>query len=407
MSSTSVRLSPLCSGLSLRFENSSGRRISLMVQAAFVCFSVVTMSACATRGYTRSHAQVVGEAKSKGVAVRAVEEERKIFDRYQKENRNKLYSLLRERGGSAPASDGSAALVGDGNYVLGPSDIIELAVFGVDELNTKARITQTGMVSLPLLGAVELGGLTEEDATNRLKKELSVHLRNPEVVLSIAEYGSHEVSVIGSVANPGKLALRKDRNTLLEVIGGAGGLTKEAGNFLTIIPATEKGSAESLVAGAKHSLELSSDTGSYNNGIELPVAAALGLNNAPPVEVPLRGGDIVIVQPAGQVLVEGEVENRGAYTLGDNSTLVGALASAGGLTYSARFDEIEIIRKIGNADKVTIVYNLEKIQSGEEDNPLLKNGDIVRIPSAEGKRFSQDVFKAIQNFINIGGAIPL
>jgi protein involved in polysaccharide export with SLBB domain len=108
-------------------------------------------------------------------------------------------------------------------------------------------------------------------------------------------------------------------------------------------------------------------------------------------------------------MVEGEVEKRGQYVLGENATLIGALAAAGGISYGARYDEVEIVRKLNNKEKVTLVYNLESIQSGAIDNPLLRNGDVVRVPSAGGKRFSQDVFKALQGFINfgVGSRLPI
>jgi protein involved in polysaccharide export with SLBB domain len=132
----------------------------------------------------------------------------------------------------------------------------------------------------------------------------------------------------------------------------------------------------------------------------------MGLNGNSPVDVPVRGGDTVVVQPAGQVLVEGEVERRGAYSINDNLTLIGALAAAGGITYGAKLDEVEVVRRLSK-NRISLVYDLTKVRSGEQDNLLLKNGDIVRVPSAEGKRFSQDTFLALQRFIGFGGRLPM
>jgi polysaccharide export outer membrane protein len=381
--------------ISRPFNNPQGILLSLLV---------VFLSSCAPRSYTRSHSEVVAEAKNSGAQVRTIEEDLQLYQDYQQKNRGKLYGLLKERDLKVADED----KVGD--YVLAPGDEIQLAVFGVDELNTKARISQTGIVSLPLIGKVELGGLTELQATEKLKAKLSNHLRDPQVVLSIANYSGHQVSVVGAVARPGKQILRKDRNTLLEVVGAAGGLTKEAGNFITFIAAEDGLSkAAKLVEVARNTLEEDSANVTKGQGIEIPVAIAFGLNSTSPVQIPLRGGDIILVQPAGQVMVEGEVEKRGQFNLGENATLIGALAAAGGISYGARYDEVEIVRRLGSQEKVTLLYDLEKIQSGAQENPYLKNGDIVRVPSATGKRFSQDVFKAIQGFINfgLGGRLPL
>jgi len=377
------------------FKNAQGIALSLIV---------LSLYSCAPRSYTKSHSEIVAEAKSSGVQVRTIEEDLQLYKEYEKKNRDKLYSLLKKRDVKAADKDRES------DYVLAPGDEIQLAVFGVDELNTKVRISQTGVVSLPLIGMVELGGLTELQATERLKARLSGHLRDPQVVLSVSNYSGHQVSVVGAVAHPGKQILRKDRNTLLEVVGAAGGLTKEAGNFITFIPAEDglsKGA--SLVEVARSSLEEDSGSAKKEHGIEIPVAVAFGLNSTSPVQIPLRAGDVILVQPSGQVMVEGEVDKRGQFNLGENATLIGALAAAGGISYGARYDEVEIVRRLGSQEKVTLLYDLEKIQSGAQENPYLKNGDIVRVPSATGKRFSQDVFKAIQSFINfgLGGRLPL
>jgi polysaccharide export outer membrane protein len=379
-------------------------RLPKNIRSIMLSLIVLALYSCAPRSYTKPHSQVVAEAKRAGVQVRTVEEDLQLFEEHEKKNREKLYSLLKKR--DVIVADKER----ESDYVLAPGDEIQLAVFGVDELNTKARIAQTGTVSLPLIGMVELGGLTELQATDRLKGRLSGHLRDPQVVLSISDYSGHQVSVVGAVAHPGKQILRKDRNTLLEVVGAAGGLTKEAGNFVTFIAAEEADSkGGSLVDVAKSSLEEGAGSMQTDQGIEVPVAAAFGLNSTSPVQIPLRGGDIILVQPSGQVMVEGEVEKRGQFNLGENATLVGALAAAGGISYGAQFDEVEIVRRLGNQEKVTLLYDLEMIQSGAQENPYLKNGDIVRVPSATGKRFSQDVFKAVQGFINfgLGGRLPL
>jgi protein involved in polysaccharide export with SLBB domain len=142
------------------------------------------------------------------------------------------------------------------------------------------------------------------------------------------------------------------------------------------------------------------------NSFEVSLNAALGLFGSPPLEVPIEGGDTIVVQQAGQVLVEGEVERRGAYALGDNMTLVGALAAAGGITYGAKFDEVEVVRKM-RGERVSLLFDLDQVRTGNQENLLLKNGDVVRVPSAGGRRFSQDLFSSVQGFIRIGGQVPV
>jgi len=361
-----------------------------------IIFTIPTLGGCAIRSYTKSHSEIIAEAKAKGESVRTIEEDRAFHDELQKRNREKLYALLKQRGAE---NDSNPAAV---DYILSPGDEVSLSVLGVGKMNGKFRITQTGVVSFPLIGPVKLGGLTEIQATEALRTKLKEILREPEFTLLVTEYAGSYVSVLGAVATPGKQILTKDRNGLIEVLGSAGGPSKDAGNYMTLVPAETSGEdSASLEDSAKAALERMS-TNSGDSGVEIPLAAVIGVNNKTPLDVPLRSGDIIVVQPAGRIMVEGGVDKRGQYTLGESATLVSALAAAGGVSYGARLDEVEIVRKLSPNEKITLVYDLLAIQNGSQKNPYLKNGDIVRVPSATGTRFSQDVFKGLQGFLTMG-----
>ncbi len=372
------------------------------ILVAATLLAALTLAGCATRSYTKSHSDIIAEAKANGETIRTIEEERAFYQQHQEKNRQKIYAILKQRG----AESGTSAEGFD--YVLAPGDEISLSVLGVDNMGGKFRITQNGLVSFPLIGGVKLGGLTEVQATKVLRSKLREQLREPEFTLLVTDYAGHYVSVLGAVSNPGKQILTKDRNSLIEVLGAAGGATKDAGNYITLVPAkASDATTGSLADAARATLEEGARGVSTDQGVEIPLAAAMGLNSAAPLDIPLRGGDILVVQPGGQIMVEGEVDKRGQYTLGESATLVGALAAAGGVSYGARLDEIEIVRKLGVNEKVTLVYDLLAIQNGSQKNPFLKNGDVVRVPSATGTRFSQDVFKGLQGFLNMGLQAPV
>jgi polysaccharide export outer membrane protein len=260
------------------------------------------------------------------------------------------------------------------------------------------RVTDGGRISFPLIGEFQVAGLSEQTAASSLARALAGHVRDPQVSVEVVEFGGHQISVLGAVATPGKVALRKGRSSLVDVLGEAGGVSEKVGNFVTIIPASMRNSQ-----GLEASLM---ENSSKREGFELPLPLVLGLMGSAPLEVPLEAGDVVVVQPAGSITVEGEVEHRGAFSVTDNFTLVGALAAAGGITYGANFKEIEVVRNVEDVGSVSLIFDLEKISTGEEQNLLLKNGDVVRVPSDSGKRFSQDVFRSIQGFIRFGGILP-
>jgi polysaccharide biosynthesis/export protein len=341
---------------------------------------IILASSCATRSYTTPHSQLIEEAADRGEKVQTLEEQRKKYEQIVSNNKSELNKLIKERGGKSKESED--------DYVIGPLDQVEINVFGVPELNTQVRVSQSGFISLPLLGGVQIAGLSESGAEALLKRKLGSYVRSPEVSVSISEFGSKAVSVLGAVQSPGAVNLKKGKNNLLEVVGLAGGINEKAGSYLLFVPGTWQGKKATSANGL--------------TGIEIPLDEVMGSNGQKPLDIPILGGDSVIVPVAGQVVVEGEVEQRGAFELGGRMTLLGALAAAGGVTYSALVDQVEIVRRLPDSEKVVLVFDLEKLAAGQEQNMILKEGDIVRVPSAVGRRFATDIISSIQKMINFG-----
>jgi polysaccharide export outer membrane protein len=121
-----------------------------------------------------------------------------------------------------------------------------------------------------------------------------------------------------------------------------------------------------------------------------------------PVELPVRGGDMIIVAEAGKVTVDGEVNKSGVYELGRRMTVLGALAAAGGITYSAKIDEIEVVRDIGDAARARLLVDLEKISRGELEDVRLRDGDILIIPTDSGRRLTSSTLEGFSRIINFG-----
>lgn len=336
----------------------------------------LALAGCLSRGYTKARSDIEQEAENKGQGIRSYSQDREIYANYIRTNNELLYSLIKAR-----TSHGSK-----GEYQIGSQDMLSVQVFDVPSMSQIVRVSQSGTISLALVGEVRVEGLTVPKAKEVITNALRSQLKHPIVTLEITEYGSHEVSIIGAVASPGTIPLNKGGSNLVEILNAAGGVTDNAGNYLTLVPSSSSG---------------------MDRGIELPLNIVLGLNGNPPLDVPIQGGDTLIIQPAGQVLVEGEVEQRGSYAISENITLIGALAAAGGITYGARYDQVEIMRRVNESEVVSLVFDLEKINSGEEENPLLKNGDIIRVPSDNARRMSQDVFESLRRLIGFGGRLPM
>ena len=116
-----------------------------------------------------------------------------------------------------------AARMGLGDYRIGPEDLLEIQVFGVEQLARTVRVNSFGMVSLPLIGSLALGGMTAQEAERMIGRKLAEnYLQDPQVSVFIKEYTNQRVTVEGAVAKPGIYPLR-GQSTLLRTLAIAGG----------------------------------------------------------------------------------------------------------------------------------------------------------------------------------------
>ena len=353
------------------------------------------LGGCAERPIYHSRSELIEEARRSGYTVRTIEEDRRLFDAHIAEQEERLHELVRRRLGGSSV---------DPAYRIGAQDEIEVNVFDVPELNLTAVVRESGFVNLPLVGAVSAGGRTLGELTEDLRMRLSSFVRNPQVSVFMTRYGSQKVAVLGAVNKPEVYSLRKGTNSIVELIGEAGGLSQKAGNILLFIPAESSGAEDMNSVEERNKIALAAGTrGGVNaRGIELYLDQVMGTSGGIPLEIPVRGGDMIVVPEGGKVLVEGEVGKIGSYDLGPQLTLLSALAASGGVTYSANVQEVEVIRELGMNNRVSLVIDLTRIMTGDEKDVRLRNGDIVRVPSNAGRRMTSDTFDGIRKLLNFG-----
>lgn len=380
-----------------------------MVRTATRCISVLSiaallvtlLSSCVTRSFTKPRSELAEEARQSGVEVRTPEEDRQRFVAYDAAQRKELLRLIEERSGG---------VVRDPLYRLGVNDQVELAVFDVAELNVTVPVRSNGTITLPLIGSIVAKGRTEVELADEITDRLRTYVRNPQVSVAVTQYGSQLVGVIGAVRSPGSYPLKKGTNSVLELLSQAGGVNERAGAILTFVPAESAGvrpgsSPEEIRARLALASEFAAPSGgiaSVSRGIEIPLDQVLGTSGMVPIEIPVQGGDMIIIPEAGRVMVEGEVNRVGTYELGNQMTLIGALAAAGGITYGAKIDEVEVIRELGQEGRAHLIVNLEELANGTSRDVRLRNGDIVRVPSDSGRRMTQDTFEAVTRVVNFG-----
>jgi len=115
------------------------------------------------------------------------------------------------------------------DYKISPADLVSVSVFGNQQLDRKARVNANGMIFLPLVGGIKVGGKTLAEAQGLIQDKLSNYVIRPQVSLFIDEYGNKTVFVMGEVQKPGSYPIpTESRMTVLEAISTAGGFTPVA-----------------------------------------------------------------------------------------------------------------------------------------------------------------------------------
>ncbi len=350
-----------------------------------LCIVILLSTACLR--FTPSRESLSDDTKAKYEG----EEAFYSFDKIQKERLTKLITdRSQERLTATPSS-------GPSTYKIGVEDVVEVSVFDAPEMNRKIRIRPDGLISLPLLGNIKLLGLTEAEAQAEITKNLNKFMHNPQVQLFIAEYSAHKVWLVGEIYKPGAYPLSRENYSLIELLSEAGGRKENASGLVVLIPATNN---EISAQPQNNLIALNESKSKY--GIEIPYESLIGNTTNAPLQVPLKAGDTIIIPEAGKVQLDGEISAPGSYELPSKMTLMGAIASAGGLTYAADIESIEVIREVGSGQKALITIDLEKIAIKDGTDIRLRDGDLVRVPSDRSRFFTNQTISVLNGILGRG-----
>lgn len=253
--------------------------------------------------------------------------------------------------------EGEALSIGPGNgYVLGPRDIITVTVYGEPQLSGDYEIGEDGSVRFPLINAVVVGGLAPQAAAEKLERLLEKdYFVDAQLSLTVKEFRSYAVNVIGEVKQPGRKFL-KGPLTVLEVITEAGGLTTEAGDVITLQRPESMGK-----------------TGVYTIKVEDLIAGT-----STRMQMRVLPGDSLTINPKSYFYIQGEVAKPGKYEIAPDTTLLKAIALAGGFGKFANEKDIELHRETGR-DKEILKINYRAIKSQKEEDILLLPSDTLII----------------------------
>lgn len=196
-------------------------------------------------------------------------------------------------------------------YRIGPGDVLHITVFKNPDLTLDARVSETGSISFPLIGSVQLSDLTLPAAEKKIAELLKEggFVINPQVNILLTTAFGNQVSVLGAVNKAGRYALDAAGGHLTGMLATAGGIMA-TGSDTVIVTGTRNGKP-------------------FRREIDM-VKAQLDGNTAD--DILLAGGDTVFVPIEPLFYIYGQVQKPGQYRLERNMTVMQALAVGGGVT---------------------------------------------------------------------------
>jgi len=210
---------------------------------------------------------------------------------------------------------------------LGAGDVVHVTVFQQPDLTTDARVTEQGAISMPLIGAIKVGGQTTSEAAQAISEALKEgkFLKAPQVAVALTTVRSRQVSMLGLIVRPGRYPLEEAHTRLPDLIAAAGGIATGGDETITVI---RDGKAQKVNALAK--------------------------------DFELKGGDTIYVSSAPVFYIYGEVMHAGAYPVKAGMSVMQAISLGGGITPRGSESRIKLRRPTADG-KGTMEFDVSPI----------------------------------------------
>jgi polysaccharide export outer membrane protein len=187
------------------------------------------------------------------------------------------------------------------DYPLGAGDAIRVQVFQNPDLTIETRVSENGSITYPLIGAVDLGGLSIAAAEKKIADALQKggFIRQPQVNIVLIQIRGNQVSVLGQVNRPGRFPLETANTRLSDMLANAGGAT-QGGDDMVVVTGLRGGKQ-------------------FRQVIDLP---SIYLNEKTEDDIVLMGGDTVYVHRAPVFHIYGEAQLPGSFRVEDRKSVV-------------------------------------------------------------------------------------
>jgi polysaccharide export outer membrane protein len=250
-------------------------------------------------------------------------------------------------------------------YKLQPYDLIDVDVYSEEDLHKPARLGSDGTVLLPLIGSVQVGGLTVAEATALITKKYAAgFVKNPSVLITVLQYRKATFSIIGQVVKPGVFEIPEGAHIgIIEALSMAGGFSATAAqNSVTVKRAVDgKDTIFKVKAG---DMAQNPDAQSFE----------------------VLAGDTVVVPSSlykkRDFSLLGQVQKPGLYEIPDGAhvTIIDAISLAGGFTPSAAQNSVSVKRVVDGKLTILKVKVSEIAQDPNLVPPEILPGDSIQVP---------------------------
>ena len=233
---------------------------------------------------------------------------------------------------------------------IGAGDTIRINVYQSPDLSMETRVNETGAISYPLLGRVQLAGLTVTAAEQHIASELKRHdfVKDPQVQIVVTQVRANQVNVLGQVGRPGRYPLDLTGMRLTEVLALAGGIVAGVGSDTVVVTGTRDGKP-------------------FRKDVDMPSLFRAGNGTE---DIVITPGDSIFVDRAPQIYLYGEIQHPGPIRLERNMTVMQAVAAGGGATPRGTLRGLKVTRTGPDGKQQTLQPTMED---------QLRNGDVVYI----------------------------
>ena len=255
-----------------------------------------------------------------------------------------------------PTAQGAAAAQDLNDYVVGPNDVLAITVIDRPQLTGKYIVRADGTFTFPLLGRVKAGGLTLQAVETDVRDKLANgYLKDPQVGISVDQFRSQQVFVMGEVRQPGTLPFSGSMR-LVEALARAGSVTERAGTTAIIVRVADGAPPPDAAALAR----AQSSNDPKADGRVIRVSLQFLQNGTLADNIALRAGDTIFVPRVESVFVSGEVRSPGEYPIRQGLTVREVVALAGGVIERGSTRRIQILREV-NGVETTYNANLKDL----------------------------------------------